>query len=86
MKVAVLVTAQGAHPTALGCATWVTIERADGRRMSWSEVCGVFNEQYPGRWAVQVFPPNDRVLDNVNRYHLWVLDHEPFGLDIGGVR
>lgn len=83
---AVLVSRQGVYTTELGSAIWITVERADGRRMPWSEVCSVFNEEYPGHWAVQVFPPADRVFDNVNRYHLWVLDHEPSGFDIGGVR
>ena len=82
-RVAVLVTEQGRRATGLGPATWITIERADGRRMAWSEVHDSFSERYPGRWAVQVFPPSQSLLNTANRYHLWVLDHAPLGLDIG---
>ena len=83
-RVAVLVTEQERDRlTELGPATWVTIERADGRRMCWSEVHDTYTAHYPGRWAVQVFPPVDRTLNTAHRYHLWVLDHEPAGLDIG---
>lgn len=81
--VRVLVTEHGRRWTELGTALWVTIERNDGRRMSWSEVHGVFVESYPGAWAVQMFPPSNRAMTKVNRYHLWVLDHEPVGFDVG---
>lgn len=79
----VLVTVQETRTTELGSATWITVERSDGARLLWSEVHDAFTERYPGRWAVQVFPPEARLFAGANRYHLWVLDHEPAGLDLG---
>lgn len=50
--------------------------------MAWSEVHDAFQEAYPGRWAVQVFPPRDRLVDGKAVYHLFVLPEAPQGLDL----
>lgn len=50
--------------------------------LSWSAVWEAFTEAYPGRWAVQVFPPSDALVDGKNVYHLWVLEDEPTGLNL----
>lgn len=67
----------------LGELLYVKIRRHDEKPMSWSEVCAVFNDRYPDRWAVQFFPPADRVVDEVHCYHLYVMtDPPPRGVDI----
>jgi hypothetical protein len=72
------------RPTPLGRALRVQIERHDGARMGWEELHAVFVAHYPGRWAVQCFPPLGAVLNGANKYHLFVLlDGEPAALDIG---
>jgi hypothetical protein len=72
------------RPTALGPALRVQIERWDGKPMSWREVWEAFAERYPDRWAVQVFPPGSHLIDQANKYHLYILDGEaPAGLDLG---
>lgn len=42
------------------------------RPMSWPEVAATFQEAMPGHWAIQVFPPADRTVDETHEYHLWV--------------
>lgn len=68
--------------TALGPAVYIRIRRHDGHPMAWREVWDVFQEAYPDRWAVQVFPPRDCLMDEANYYHLFVLDHEPRGFNL----
>lgn len=78
------ITDHGVVPTALGPSRRVTIERRDGAPMGFREVYDAFTDRYPGRWAVQLLPPVERLFDSVNRYHLHVLDREPAGLDLFG--
>lgn len=78
------ITDHGAVPTALGPSRRVTIERVDGATMGFREVFDAFAERYPGRWAVQLLPPVERLFGSANRYHLHVLDREPAGLDLFG--
>ena len=77
------ITNRGAKDTCLGSARQLKIFAADMRPLSWREVWDAFAEAYPGRWAVQVFPPADHLIDSKNVYHLWVLDREPAGLNLG---
>jgi hypothetical protein len=51
----------------------VQLGRVDGRRMGWMDIERVFSTAFPGRWALQVFPPLVSVVDKANVYHLWVL-------------
>jgi len=41
-----------------------------------------FAAAYPGRWAVEVFPPAERLVDGKHVYHLFVLSDRPEGLDL----
>lgn len=68
--------------TSFGPALYLRIQRYDGDQMTWPEVCEVFNELHPGRWAVQFFPPREEILDEANIYHLYVLEYEPEGVNI----
>jgi hypothetical protein len=71
------------RPTGLGWGLRVQIERYDGRRMGWEELHRVFTQRYPGKWAVQVFPPLEHTYNGANKYHLLVLDEAPSELDLG---
>lgn len=70
------------RPTAAGEALRIRIHRHDMKPMGFKELWSVFAERYPGRWAVQVFPPKDRLLDQANKYHLFVLPEAPAGMDL----
>lgn len=66
----------------LGPAHYVRIHRKDMAKMGFRELWEVFDALYPGRWAVQVFPPRQHLLDQANKYHLFVLDHPPVAFDL----
>ena len=68
--------------TCLGQALYVKVCAPGYRTLTWREVWDKFSETYPGRWAVQAFPPADLLVDGKSVYHLFVLDHEPQGLNI----
>lgn len=76
------VTERGWVTTALGPALRIQIERTDGARMSFTEVWSVFEEHYPGKWALQAFPPSARFFDQANKYHLHVISGRPTGFDL----
>lgn len=76
----------GERETDLGPATLIRIHRVDMRPMGWRELWEVFAGCYPGHWALQMFPPEHLLMDQANKYHLFVLpreDFDPRGLDIG---
>lgn len=69
--------------TALGQALRVRVHRIDKGPMGWRELCDLFNTLYPDKWACQMLPPHLKIIDQVNKYHLFVFDEYPTGLDIG---
>ena len=81
---AVQITERGRKDSCLGRVLQLKVFAADYRPLGWREVCDAFNAAYPGRWAVQVFPPAAELVDGKSVYHLWVLDGEPAGLNLRG--
>jgi hypothetical protein len=56
---------------------------ADGYpNLFWEQIQAAFAAAYPGRYAVQLFPPPGRVVNGKAVYHLWVLPEAPRGLDL----
>jgi hypothetical protein len=68
--------------TCLGEVLYIKICAPGYRPLSWRETWECFAAAYPGRWAVQCFPPADQLVDGKAVYHLFVLDREPAGLNI----
>jgi hypothetical protein len=68
--------------TSLGRVLQLKVFTPDYRPLGWREVWEAFAAAYPGRWAVQVFPPADRLVDGKSVYHLWLLSEAPRGLDL----
>ena len=68
--------------TTLGEALYIRIYTNDYRQLAWSEVWQTFSASYPNQWAVQMFPPKSELVDEVNVYHLFVLESEPRNLSI----
>ena len=68
--------------TSLGVALYIRVRTEDYRQLSWTEVWEAFSGAYPGRWAVQFFPPSDQLVDETNLYHLYVLEDPPVGVSI----
>jgi len=71
------------RPTAFGWAEYARIHRMDMAPMGFRELWEVFAHFFPGKWAVQSFPPPEHLLDQANKYHLFVYDTAPDGLDLG---
>ena len=59
----IAITERGTRPTALGPALQIKVYARDYRVLTWREVWDAFAARYPGRWAVQVFPPAERLID-----------------------
>jgi hypothetical protein len=78
----VLVTEKGWVRTDLGPALRITLQRHDKAPMGFLEVYDAFEKAYPGRWALQCFPPREHLLDQANKYHLHVLDAQPKAFDL----
>lgn len=72
----------GPDPRGHVTAIYIKVRTEDYRRLAWSEVWEVFADRYPGRWAVQFFPPAEELLDEANVYHLYVLGEAPSGVNI----
>lgn len=68
----------------LGDVRYISIQRHDGKRMGWEEIYAKFASAYPGKWAVQTFPPEDCLINEANMYHLYVFDEKPEGLTLRG--
>lgn len=79
---AAFVQEMGERETSLGWALYIKVRTEDYRQLTWSEVWEAFAARYPGRWAVQSFPPAGELVDEVNVYHLFVLEGEPRGFNI----
>lgn len=72
----------GERQTELGTALYVRIYTPNYQQLTWDHVWHVFTDRYPGRWAIQVFPPQEELVNEQNIYHLFVLDHKPQGFNI----
>jgi len=66
----------------LGVVLYIRIYTNDYRRLGWEEVWETFKDRYPGKWALQVFPPGEELVNDTNMYHLFVTDYIPAGLNI----
>ncbi len=76
------ITDRGMRQSSFGVVQQLKIFAKDGRQLSWRQVWSAFVAEYPGRWGVQVFPPEDQLVDSKNVYHLFVLEGEPEGLNL----
>ena len=77
-----LITERGYRDSCLGRVLQLKIFAPGYRPLTWRDVWDRFTEMYPGRWAVQCFPPADQLVDGKNVYHLFVCDTPPIGLNI----
>lgn len=70
--------------TEIGLVHHATIRSASGRDLNWKEKQRIKNELFgPQATAIEVFPATDRLIDDANLWHLWILPlgfSLPFGL------
>ena len=68
--------------TSLGPARRIRMWAQGYETMTWREIWEAFTKLYPGKWAVQVYPPTDQLVDGRAIYHLFVCEQDPQGLNI----
>lgn len=56
-----------------GEVTRLKVYTSDYRRLSWLQVWQAFQGAYPGRWALELYPPAEDLVDDAHIYHLWLL-------------
>lgn len=76
------ITERGTRETCLGPALQIKIFADGYPPLGWREVWEVFADAYPGKWALQVFPPRGKLIDGKSVYHLFVFDAEPQGMNL----
>lgn len=77
-----VITERGTKDSCLGTVLQLKIHDDAFVPLGWEDVWRAFVAEYPGRWAVQVFPPESALVNGKNVYHLWVMEHEPAGLNL----
>lgn len=77
-----IIQEMGFRVTGLGPVMYIRIYTNDYRQLSWDEVWQTFNDRYPEFWAVQFFPPSDKVVNETNMYHLFILEGPIQGISI----
>ena len=45
----------------------------DYQPLSWSQVWQAFAAVYPKRWAIELYPPVEDLVNDAHVYHLWLL-------------
>ena len=70
------------RPTPMGEALYLQIGRKDRRVMSYLELHTVFTTLYPEKWGLQVLPPVEVHIDQVNLYHVFMFDQIPKTMDL----
>jgi hypothetical protein len=73
---------RGRRDSCLGSVLQLKVWSPGYPPLLWSEVWDAFVTAYPGRWAVQLFPPAGDLVDGKAVYHLFVCDSEPEGLNL----
>jgi hypothetical protein len=76
-KIESTIQEMGERNSPLGDCLYIRVHRMDGKPMGWEEVWERFAKAYPGQWAIQVFPPEDSLVNDFNLYHLFVLETLP---------
>ena len=73
------------HFDGLGFVDHITIERVDGRDgIPWDHLQAIKNEILgEDAWAIEVYPPEAELVNEVNRRHLWRL---PFGTPLPNLK
>jgi len=76
------ITERGYRESRLGRVLQIKVFEPGYRPLGWREVWEAFAARYPGKWAVQCFPPASELVDGKAVYHLFVCDRPPTGLNI----
>jgi len=61
------------HTPQWGTVTHLKVYTPDYKRLSWLQVWQAFTAVYPGRWALELYPPTEELVNDAHVYHLWLL-------------
>lgn len=61
------------HTPQWGMVTHLKVYTPDYKRLSWLQVWQAFADVYPGRWAIELYPPAADLVNDAHVYHLWLL-------------
>jgi hypothetical protein len=64
------------HAPPLGQVTRLKVYTPDYRRLTWLEVWQALHNVYPDRWALELYPPAEALVNDAHVYHLWLLPEE----------
>jgi hypothetical protein len=73
MNDAVVQTVETVSTLQWGVVTYLKIYTPEYKRLSWLQVWQAFADIYPGRWAVELYPPEEELVNDAHVYHLWML-------------
>lgn len=66
-------TGDAFHTPEWGTVTHLKVYTPDYKRLNWVQVWQAFTDVYPGRWAIELYPPADDLVNDAHVYHLWLL-------------
>jgi len=61
------------HTSQWGMVTYLKVYTPDYKRLSWLQVWQTFTEVYPDRWAIELYPPAEELVNDEHVHHLWML-------------
>lgn len=61
------------HTLPWGTVTHLKVYTPEYKRLNWMQVWQAFTDVYPGRWAVELYPPAEELVNDTHVYHLWLL-------------
>ncbi|MAU00685.1 MAG: hypothetical protein CL608_26370 [Anaerolineaceae bacterium] len=64
-----------------GSVTYLKVYTPDYKRLSWLQVWQAFTDVYPNRWAIELYPPAEELVNDTHVYHLWMLPEGWMPLD-----
>jgi len=76
MTNALVQTVETFHTAHCGPVTYLKVYTPDYRRLNWQQVWRAFADVYPDRWAIELYPPAEELVDDAHVYHLWMFPAE----------
>lgn len=73
MTSALVQTVETFHTPQWGSVTYLKVYTPDYKRLSWQQVWQAFTDVYPDRWAIELYPPAEELVNDAHVYHLWML-------------
>ena len=61
------------HTPPWGTVTHLKLYTPEYKRLNWVQVWQAFTDVYPDRWAIELYPPAEELINDAHVYHLWLL-------------